>query len=86
MLGCKAKGEWRHRISCINLQEKSEVGLLRKNCYFFVDLLYLAIKDQLRQTRDGLFTALKYGELGLLISARKIGLPMSLRITGSVKH
>ena len=32
------------------------------------------------------FTALKYKELGLLISAREGGLPISLRLTDSVKH
>ena len=32
------------------------------------------------------FTALKYKELGLLISAREVDLPVSLRLTDSVKH
>ena len=32
------------------------------------------------------FTALKYKELGLLISAREVDLPISLRLTDSVKH
>ena len=32
------------------------------------------------------FTDLRYKELGLLISARKVGLPISLRQTDSVKH
>ena len=32
------------------------------------------------------FTALKYEELGLLISAREVDLPISLRLTDSVKH
>ena len=32
------------------------------------------------------FTALKYKELGLLISAREVGLPISLILTDSVKH
>ena len=32
------------------------------------------------------FTALSYKELGLLISAREVGLPISLRLTASVKH
>ena len=32
------------------------------------------------------FTALKYKELGLLISAREIDSPISLRLTDSIKH
>ena len=32
------------------------------------------------------FTALKYEELGLHISAREVDLPISLRLTDSVKH
>ena len=32
------------------------------------------------------FTALRYKELGLLISAREVDLPISLRLTDSVKH
>ena len=32
------------------------------------------------------FAALRYNELGLLISAREVGLPISLRLTDSVKH
>ena len=32
------------------------------------------------------FTALKYKELGLLIFAREVDLPISLRLTDSVKH
>ena len=32
------------------------------------------------------FTALRYTEKGLLISAREVDLPMSLRLTDSVKH
>ena len=35
---------------------------------------------------DPTFTALKYKELGLLISAREVDLPISLRLTDSVKH
>ena len=31
------------------------------------------------------FTALRYKELGLLISAREVGLPISLRLTDSIK-
>ena len=34
----------------------------------------------------GSFTALRYKELGLLISAREVGLFISLRLTDSVKH
>ena len=32
------------------------------------------------------FTALRYKELGLLISAREVDLPISLRLTDSIKH
>ena len=32
------------------------------------------------------FTALKYKELGLPISAREVDLPISLTLTDSVKH
>ena len=32
------------------------------------------------------FTALRYKELGLLISVREVGLPLSLRLTDSVRH
>ena len=32
------------------------------------------------------FTALKYKELELLISAREVELPISLRLTDSIKH
>ena len=32
------------------------------------------------------FTALKYKELGLLISAREVDLPISLELTDSIKH
>ena len=32
------------------------------------------------------FAALRYKELGLLICAREVGLPISLRLTDSVKH
>ena len=31
-------------------------------------------------------TAIRYKELGLLISAREVGLPISLTLTDSVKH
>ena len=32
------------------------------------------------------FTALRYKDLGLLVSAREVGLPIFLRLTDSVKH
>ena len=32
------------------------------------------------------FTALRHEELGLLISAREVDLPISLRLTDSIKH
>ena len=76
------------------MREKSlalSFPLQRRSCVLYEFFLWLeCAKSQVAPVKVdpnwAPFTDLSYKELGLLISAREVGLPIFLTLTDSVKH
>ena len=67
--------------NCIEIRQ--EIGKKYYNYQLSVLKKFVEVKADPRWAP---ITALKYKEQGLLISAREVGLPISLRLTDTVKH